>query len=307
MSLINVSLNVTAYADEPKTTNPLVKFADFSWSMLGMPTKIPKQVNYNLAPGETKQIMSTARTLSFNGSTSFTISQLSDGVTARLAGNFGARTARVDGDGTTEWELTVSNKLVKLRATGVGTAPTFGGMAAGDGVYLGSLFSPLNQGYFQVVKVGADYIQFVNAIAQDETLLSQVEIYSSGPVQVGDVLDISSTQFSFPNRGQFQITAVTDSYVDFKSMNAVPEAGITGVTTGLTIYSEYYKWLMIASEGRIQVRFNSDSTTGCEVEPEVPNDFSKNPGLLLKRGKVFELTLSNPTLDVIDGVVLLAE
>jgi|GEM_PF-5719745 len=306
MSLINVSLNVTAYADEPKTTNPQVKFADLSWSMLGLPTKIPKQVNISLAPGETRQIVSMSRILTFNGATSFSIVQ-ADGVKARLVGSFGARTARADGDGTTEWALTVSNKLVTLTHTGTGTAPTFGGMVAGDGIAIGGSFSPLNWGSFQVVKVGVNYVQFVNAIASAETVTGQVEIYSATPVQIGDILDLQSAQFAYPNRGQFGITGVTDSYVEFSNANAVPESAITGVTTGLTIYSDSYKWMLLAVEHRVLVVFNSDSSTGCEVEPPVNGDFQGQPGVLLKRGKVYELTLTNPGLDVVEGVVLLSE
>lgn len=307
MSLINVSLNLTAYADEPKTVNPLVKFADYSWSMLGMPTGLPKQVNIKLSPGESKQIVSTARSLTFNNLTSFDITQDADGITTKLVGDFGARTARADGDGTTQWAITVSNKLVTMTFTGTGTAPTFGGMVAGDGITLGTGFNALNQGSFTIVKVGANYVQFVNALGQTETVAAQAQIYSSGPVQVGDILDLQSSQFVFPNRGQFEITEVTDSYVKFKNANAVPESGITGVTSGLVIYTESYKWMLMAFDRKVQIQFNNDASTGCEVEPPVEEDLAQNPGLLLKRGKVFELTLTNPGQDVASGIVMLAE
>lgn len=306
MSLINVSLNVTAYADAPKTANPQVKHADYSWSMLGMPTGIPKQTDISLAPGESKQIISSARSLSFNGSTSFDVESV-DGVKTRLKGSFGARTSRDSGDGTTEWTIALVNKLVTMTYTGTGAAPNFGGMLVGDSVTLGTAFNALNQGSFQIQKVGANYIQFVNAVAQGETIAAQAEIYSSGPVQIGDFLDLTSAQFAFPNRGVFEIIGVTDSYVEFNNTNAIPETGVTGVTSGLVIYPKAYKWLLIAVDRKVTASFNTDASTGCEIEPSVDQDFAENPGLLVKRGKVFELTLTNPGLEVVTGVVLLAE
>lgn len=307
MSFINVHLNVTAYADEKSNVNPRVKYVDLLWSLNGMPTDIPKEVPIFLAPGETRTIASNARTLSFTGATSFDITQPASSTIARLVGDFGARTARGDGDATTEWTVTRTNTLVRLQWTTTGTAPVFGGMAVGDGITIDAPFATFNRGDFTIVSVGSDYVEFTNKLATNETVTGQVEIYSSGPVQVGDTLSLTNTAFSFPNRGQFKILRVTDSLVEFSNADVVPETGITGVTDGLVIYSSSWLWMMAALDGRAIVRLNGDTGSGVEVEPQTDGDIVNNPGLFLKRGNVFQVDIENPNLEQISGVLVLAE
>lgn len=308
MSLINVSLNVVSYADTPVSVNPQVKHADYAWSLLGFPTDNPKQVPINLAPGESATVMSTARSISFTGATSFEIAQVAATTNAQLIGAYGARTARADGDATTEWAITKSNKLIRMTHTGTGTAPTFGGMSAGDGLTLGTGFSALNQGDYTIVKVGVDFVEFEHESGVAETIAAQAEIYSSGPVQVGDTLDLTDTAFAFPNRGQFIITRVTDALVEFSNPDAVPESGITGVVaTGLVIYPDVFKWMLMAVEHRVVVKLNGDTGSGVEVEPPSEGDLVETPGLFLKRGKVYQVDIENPGLTTAEGLVFLAE
>ena len=306
MSLINVNVNVVAYADEDRSVNPSIKFSDLKWSLLGLPTANPKMVPIDLAPNETKVIMESARTLSFTGSTVFDVVQIDAGPRAQLVGDFGARTARSDGDGTTEWTVTRSNNLVRFTYTATGAAPSFGGMVAGDGVTVGFPFSSLNRGDFTVVKVGGSFIEFVNAIGVAETVVGQLEIYSSGPVQVGDILDLTSSQFSQPNRGEFTILRVADSFIEFSNESAVTES-VTGVTDGVVVYPEAFRWLLVAVDRRVVIRLNGDSDSGTEVEPLEEGNFVNNPGLMLKRGKVFRVEVTNLTLEQAKGFVFLAE
>ncbi len=307
MALLNLSVNLVAYADELKNINPGLKFCDFNWSLLGLPTDNPKTVPFNLNPGEIKTVLSTQRTLTFTGLTSFDIEKQADGVRARLKANIAARTARSDGDATTEWAITLNGNTMRLTYTGTGLAPVFGGMVSGDGITIDAPFNASNQGDFTIVKVGASYIEVINAVATPETTVGQIQIYSSGPVQVGDILDLTASQFSYTNRGQFQILRVTDSFIEYSNENALTETGITGVTTGLVIYTEAYKWSFAAVDRRSIFKLNGDTGTGNEVEPPVEADLVKNPGLFLKRGKIFEIQIENPTLYVLTGFVFLAE
>jgi hypothetical protein len=307
MSLLNLSVNLVAYADELKNANPMVKFADLKWSMLGLPTDIPRQVPIFLPPGTTQTVMSTERTLTFTGATVFQISNVSGTTYVRLVGDFGARTARLDGDATTQWTLVKTNQLVRLTYTGTGTAPTFAGIQVGDGITLGSGFLSINQGDYVIVSKGASYVEFTAPNAVNETVIDQVEIYSSGPVQVGDLIDISSSQFAFPNRGVFTITRVTDQYVEFSNPEAVAQASVTSVSSGLSIYPEAYRWMLLAIDHKVVVKLNSDTQSGCEVEPPKESDLVNNPGLMIKRGKVFRIDIQNPTLEVAQGLLFLAE
>lgn len=307
MSLLNLSVNLVAYADELKNSNPMVKFADLKWSMLGLPTDIPRQVPISLPPGTTQTVMSTERTLTFTGATSFQIANVAGTTNVRLVGDFGARTARLDGDATTQWALVKTNQLVRMTYTGTGTAPTFAGIQVGDGVTLSVPFQSINQGDYVIVSKGANYIEFTAPNAIDETVTAQVEIYSSGPVQVGDILDISSSQFSFPNRGIFTILRVTDQYVEFSNPEAVAQIGVTSVSSGLSIYPEAYRWMLLAIDHKVVVKLNADTQSGCEVEPPKESDLVNNPGLMIKRGKVFRIDIQNPTLELAQGLLFLAE
>jgi hypothetical protein len=306
MSLINVSLNLVAYADPLKNVNPSVKFTDLKWSMLGLPTDQPQMVPIALSPGTSQTILNVTRTLSFSGGTSFTIASVAGTSDTQLQASFGQRTGRTDGDATTQWALTRSNMLVKLLYTGTGVAPNFNTIQIGDGVTLDVGFNTFNQGDFVIVNKGSNFVEFVNPIGVNETVTAHAEIYSNGPVQVGDVLDISNSIFSYPNQGQFKITRVTDTFVQFSNPQLVPET-VTGITSGLVIYPTASKWMLLAIDHRVQVSFNGSSSFTSEVEPPVDGDIANNPGLLLKRGKIFQLDITNPGLAVASGFIFLSE
>ncbi len=308
MSLLNFSTNLTAYADALKNQNPSVKFTDLKWSMLGLPTDNPQMIPITLAPGTTQTIMSSTRAISFNGSTSFVIATVPGTSDAQVQVSIGQRTGRSDGDATSQWQFVRTNTLVQMMWTGTGTAPDFSTMSIGDWVTIEEPFNQFNQGDFAIVNinVAGNYIEFVNPIGTNETVVGQVDIYSNGPVQVGDILDISNPIFSFPNQGQFKITRVTDTFIQFCNQKAVPET-ITGITTGFVIYPVASKWMLMAVDHKIVVAFNGDTGTGCEIEPPVDCNIHETPGLLIKRGKVYQLKITNPGLTMASGFVFLAE
>jgi hypothetical protein len=310
MSLINVSLNLVAYADVMKTVNPSVKFSDLKWSLLGLPTAHPQMIPISLVPGETRTVLLLTRPISFTALTTFQIFPVPQTANSRLIANLGQRTGRNDGDPTTQWQVVRTANLVRLTYTGTGTAPDFTSILPGDGLTIENTtgFSVFNQGDFVItnVNIAGQYVEYVNPIAVNETVTDQVEIYSGGPVQVGDVLDISNGAFSAPNQGQFTILRVNDLYVEFANQNAVPET-ITGITTGVVIYPFSSQWMLLAVDQRIQVQFNGDTGLGVEVNPPAPNDLVNNPGLLLKRGKIFQLVMINPGTFPASGFVFLSE
>jgi len=311
MALLNVNLNLLAYLSSQQNTNPSSRLFDVVVSMKGLATDLTKTEPFALAPGETKTVMSFARSISYNGSTSFSIAPVSGGSKVRLTGSYGARTARADGDGTTQWVVSLSGTVMRLTYGGTGTSPTFGGMSAGDGLTIeqdNTAFNSANRGDWTISKVGANYVEVQNPLAVGETVVGQVQIYSSGPVQVGDILDVSSTAFSKVNRGQFTIERVTDSYVEFTNALAVSESSLTGVAaSGVAIYSDLFKWCFVQAAQRVVVRLNGASDDSCEVEPVANGDIENSPGVFLKRGKVHTLVVYNPTDSEVEGFCFFAE
>lgn len=306
MSKLNVSLDMVAYLDALQTQNPLNRLANVKYSLLGMNSGVPRMVPINLAPGQSQTFANLARTLSYTGSTTFGIEQVVGTDFVRLTGAFGARTARSYGDATTQWVVSRTNNTVRLTYGSTGTAPTFNTMQPGDGLTIeaGSAFNPQNWGDFVVTDVGASYVEFQNPIGVAETVVALVDVYSSGPVQVGDYLDISSSVLVQANRGTFQITRVTDRYVQFANANAVPQAE-NGITTGISIYPQAYSWMLLSVDQRVVVRLNGDSGSSVEVEPPSPGDLSKEPGILLKRGRTYQVDVVNPSAQPVTGFVLL--
>lgn len=307
MSLLNVNLAILAYADAPASATPLLRLADLKWSMMGLPTDNFRNIPLSLAPGETATIASTARSiLPLYGST-YEVSTPAPGV-MRITGNLGQRVARADGaDETTEWSLTKTGDLVRATYTETGSAPSIlGNVWPGDGVTFDTPFAPYNQGDFTVVSVSSNYFEFLNPLGQEETVVGKARFYSSGPVQKGDILDISSDRFSYLNRTTASITRVNDQFIEVPAANVVPE-NVTEILNGVNIYPNAYKWLMVAVDRKAIVGLNGENPTSIEVEPYVEGDLAKQPGLFVKRGKVFEVRIKNPGLTPVQGFVILAE
>lgn len=309
MSLLNVTVSIQSYLDAAKTNNPMNLLANIKPSLMGLASSVPRMIPVELAPQETLTFSNNSRSLSYSGSTSFAIAAVSGTDRARLRGAFGARTARAYGDSTTQWAVTKNGNTTRFTATGTGTVPTFSGMQAGDGltVEVSSAFSPANWGDFTLTAVGSNYVEFINPTSIAETVTEKVAVYSSGPVQVGDTLDLSATQFSYANRGQFVITRVTDTYVEFTNANLVVESGITGVTSGLAIYTSFHNWMLVCCDQKIVVRVNGDNGSSVEVEPPAPGDLAQNPGIYLKRGRVYQVAAYNPGQVPVSGFIFLAQ
>ena len=121
------------------------------------------------------------------------------------------------------------------------------------------------------------------------------------------MIDISSTQFAFPTRGVFTILRVTDQYVEFSNPEGIDQVGVTSVTSGLSIYPEAYRWMLLAMDHKVVVKLNGDTGSGCEVEPPKESDLVNNPGLMIKRGKIFRIDIQNPTLELAQGLLFLSE
>jgi hypothetical protein len=307
MSLLNVNLAILAYADAPASATPLLRLADLKWSMMGLPTDNFRNIPLSLAPGETATIASTARPITVLYSSGYEVSRPEPGV-MRITGNLGQRIGRLDGsDETTEWSFTKTGDLVRATHTGNGTAPSLpGSVWPGDGVTLDSPFGTYNQGDFTIVSVSSNHFEFLNPVGQEETVAGKIRFYTSGPVQKGDILDISSETFSYLNRVTAPISRVNDQFIEVPAQNVVPET-VTQLLGGVNIYPNAYKWLLIAVDHKAIVGLNGEVPTSVEVEPYAEGDLTKQPGLFMKRGKVFEVRIKNPGLTPVQGFVILAE
>lgn len=270
---------------------------------MGIPTANVKQIAISLAPGESQTITSSVRAIALDTESPFEVTDQGSGI-MRITTQSGQRTGRDAGDETTVWSLVRTNTAVKMSVTG-GQAPDLSATMIGDRISIEIGFNPLNQGEFIILSKGSDYVEFVNPLAVDESASGTLSIYSSGPVQKGDLLDITSPQFAFPNQGTFAITKVTDKYIEVLNTNVFPQS-VGGFSDGFTVYSMSYKWMALVVDRRALVGLNG-ADANIEVEPPVEGDLVKAPGMFLKRGKVYQVDISNPSQGKLEGFLILAE
>jgi hypothetical protein len=305
MSLINVNIGLLAYQDKASSIQPLIRLADIKWSLQGIQSDNFRNVPISLSPGETLTIASTARTLPALGSV--TISKSGNKMKIQApSGTFRAHRVTATGDASTRWALTRSGDICRLSVAS-GTQPDWSIVQPGDGITLESGFQAPNQDDFVVLSATASYIDFRYPFGLDESNVdSAISIYSSGPVQVGDILDITSSAFSYVNRGAFAVTRVTDSVIEAVHPDCYPE-NVSSIMDGIAIYPYAYKWMAMAVDRKALVGLNASEPSSIEVEPLMEGNIQDAPGLFIKRGKVFEVRVKNPGLHRLEGFLILAE
>lgn len=304
MSLINVNLGILAYSDAEASNQPQLRLADLKWSLLGLHTESVRNVSVALAPGESMTVFSSARSLTFNAGTFFQVTKHGDRM--RINASIGQRIGRAIGqDATTVWTISRTDRVMRIEAT-AGTLPNLATVQVGDFIRLDSAFSPLNQGSHLILGKSATFVEVENPFAQAESATELISIYGSGPVQIGDVLDVTVPEFTFVNQGSFPVLDVTDSYIEVLNPSCYPQT-VTGIVSGITVYPFSYKWMLLAVDRKVKVGLNGDLAQSIEVEPPVEGDINRTPGLMLKRGKVFEISIKNVGLKPVQGFALLAE
>lgn len=302
MSLLNVNIGILAYRDKLANVQPLIRLADIKWSLFGLNTNNFNNTPIALAPGETMTVVSTARNLTFSGAA---IPVTVSGSQMILTGSFGQTVSRSSGDATTQWVVTQNTDSVMIQAVG-GTLPDFTTVQAGDIITLGTTFNTYNQGDFTIWAVGSNYVQIKNALGISEMQTAQVQIYSNGPLQMGDILDITNSGFASCNRGAFGVTRVNPNFIQILNPNAISQT-VASVSSGIEAYPFAYKWCALAVDQRVIVGLNGASPSVIEVEPPFEGDLDNSPGIFMKRGKVFEIQITNPGLTQANGFVILAD
>jgi hypothetical protein len=261
----------------------------------------------SLAPGETKLIFNNETSLSHDLTTQYdlTLKPLTSTTykMARVAGtspNF--RTPRAIGsDATTEVGVSVNGPTAIFTAIG-GTLFDLvaGGVAVGDYVRIGSIFSTSNQGVFQILSFDTNSFTIANSSAVTEnsvvlglSFASQLSIYSASGVQIGDTLKILGG-FSPISRKSFKITDVGPDFIEFYSTSVLP--GETGVlTTAFSIYDSAKQLVYIESDKKCDITVNGIS--GNEIEPFIINNSIK-PGIFLRKSTMWSLSITNPGTEI---------
>jgi len=330
---LNLFLKLAVYSDSAKTLSPKLRDADWDRQFEGVVTGNDLDRRVLVPAGGSLLVASTARVLSQDATTQYTVTQPDPNAnTFRFAFAGGTnpvlRTARsIGGDATTQYTVTKTGNVIRFTATG-GTAPNFvtGGVVVGDQLNVESTtpavlspFNPLNQGVRTIVTVATSYVEVLSVdgdgvaegpitVGSRGDSLPPFAVFSAAGVQVEDEALVQSTAFNIENRGAFEVTKVTANYFDVSNGNpGIPEGPITiGASDGVVFYPSVWKWLYLESDQKVSLRLNGDTSDHVQVEPIASSDRSQ-VGIYLQRGQVFSLTIANNGITPADCKVILAE
>lgn len=296
----NATTQVTATVNGPIVTysspaSAAAQFASFTGQVAGMTTNVTITAD-NAGTGGNSVL------LTFNGT---------DDITTRIlawnTANPGNTVTLTSGNGAQIPNAATSMQLAGGTATVVGL--NMAAVQIGDSVRIGTQFNTLNQGKFKIIAKSANSFTVENFTAVNEgpitlgaTFADQIRIYSAAGVQEGDTLVIKSG-FSSVTYGSYQVTDVTDNYVEFYSTASLPqESGI--ISADLAVYSQAKNLVYLESDQKATVTINGVQMAS--MEPFVINNSTK-PGIFMLKATVWSFTVTNNSLDTASCFVATVE
>lgn len=305
MSKFNILVSLQSYKDTNPTNNPSMSHFKWSREQQGLSSEKPISQELSLAPAESKLIFDGSRTLTHDGTTQYSLTKKplisNTYILKNVAGtatNF--RTPRTSGaDATTQVTVSKNGTLVTLTST-AGTALSLisGGVIVGDLVSLGSGLNSLNQGVFKILSLTATSLSLENVSGAAEVVVlgasfaSNLEIFSSSGVQVGDTVKISGG-FSPVSRESFEITAVFSNRIEIFSSKTLPEE-TNILTNAINIYSAAKKFIYIESSDHLTLTING--TSQVTIEPFVETSGNK-PGMYFQKSTIWSLSCNNDSIN----------
>ena len=306
MSHMNLSLGIITYEDQ-NVNSPTIRTLDITRSLLGIPI-YGEQTNKieNLAPGESRIVAATTRTLTQDNTTQYEIYHPSsvDVSTVRMMGVAGM----TPGFATKRNILTNATSVVSItrinpatcRVLSVAGAPiNTTAVQVGDILkfekttdFFTSNFGPINQNAFRVLAKGAGYIDVAeDGVMSEESSISlgvdydfQMRCFSNGSVKVNDILEIMGTGQNPNNVGSWKVLNVSHDYVEFANPYAV-DLTFTN-TSNVQIYDRLIGFVLIRAMSPVTLVINE----GAPIKIE---RLGGQEALFLGSIKAFKIELRN--------------
>jgi hypothetical protein len=305
MSKFNILLSIQSYKDANPTNSPSMSHFKWTREQQGLMSEKPISQELSLAPSESKTLFDGARTLNHDNTTQYSLTKKPLVSNTYIIENVGGtppdfRIAKASGaDATTEITVTKNGTLVTLQSTnGTNLDLITNGVVVGDLISIGSDFNASNQGVFKILSVTATSLSIENANAAPEIVIlgasfaTNIEIFSSSGVQVGDTVKISGG-FSPVSRESFEITAVYSNRIEIFSAKTLPEE-LNILTDDINIYSSAKKFIYIESSDRLTLTING--TSQVTVEPFVETTGNK-PGMYFQKSTIWSLSCNNDSIN----------
>ena len=328
-AFLNVTSQIQAYGDRSISSNPRLKFGDWKRDLSGFPVANPQSEGHSIDPGATKIIFDGTRTTTIGVGTTFAVSLSAlDPSRYRITWTGGTNpTFRTDRaltlTGIAVTFAVLANNTVNLSVPSL-AAFDFTGVVAGDTVFVpnvttgdsSNVVSVLNSGFWLVLAVidsknlslarfpGQDF----EAVGETQTLLSntQLQAYSTSGVQSGDHVDISAG-FATVIQKTFEVATVTSKFVEIISTSPLPtQTGITPGAAGMIFYTDAKSFLYLEVDQEAALRLNGSSDNSQRLSPiEAGN--GDRPGVYMKRGPAWSLSIVNRSTVTLNALVMHAE
>lgn len=283
MPFLNLENKLIIYADS-NVENPKVRLVDITDSSLQVCVNDTKSQDLTIMPGESKEVANKLRTLGVSVDTAEFSLYRPDSVADRMrlswtgsGGNPEFRVLRSTGvDATTQVSITRQGpRTMRIAHTG-GTALDTSLVQTGDVIYLEKTYdlftSPFNAAntgtHFLVQAKGVGYIDFSDeggSVDEAAVILGSTEALkvfanpNPNKPKIGDSVRISASSFNLYNRGVFEITNVTDTYLEFVSPYGVAET-VTNTVDGVAVFNDLINFFSAVSSGPLKVFIDSDTS-----------------------------------------------
>ncbi len=319
MALLNINSRHLAFSDgDTVSNNPTKKYFDFLTNFNGIRVSRPHSDEDTIPPSGSVTLFSGTRALTLDGTTvmALTLSPAYPSV-YRLAATGGqapgfrtSRTLTLNGQLI---NVTINNNSTVDFALAEASGQNFATVQVGDALFIpgpstgdaDTVFNPSNEGFWTVLAVGpvgaaANHKitvkrqagQTFQAESESVTLTAatQMQVFSSSGVQVGDRVRISAG-FSTVSRKTYQVTNVTASWVEFFSSDPLPlESGRSPGASGISVYSEARNFVRILADQAASVQLNGGGSV--PITPRLSGD-PDQPGWLDVWGTFWEIILIN--------------
>lgn len=318
-AIFSLITKVVAYGDVSLSSNPKLRYVDWSRETLGVAVQNPKAEALILQPGDEKIIFDGTRTTTVNGSTQFNVSMV-DASTGRYriawsGGNHpGFRTPRAMTVTANQLTLTplANNSLVVQAASG----SPFSNVQSGDHVHLdASEFNQVNAGFWAVLASAGNAITLVRftgeefaGVSETVTLTNTKSLiaYTPAGVQPGDKVAITAG-FAVPLRRTFRVESVTSEWIEIFSSTALPsQTNVQPDSIGMRFYTSSKRFLRIEADQECVVRVNADDTDSNVVSPWSAGD-SQQMGEYCRTGPTWALKVINKSALPLNLIVISAE
>jgi hypothetical protein len=325
---LNLHTKLLAFSDRNINSNPRLRVVDWEREVSGIAVKDPDSRGHEIPVGSSKLIFDGVRSTAIDGTTTFSIDLLAnDSSKYRITHTGGTNPAFKTGRGLTlnSCVLTFSvnaNQTVNLSVPLLSPSD-FTNVLANDVIFIphtttgdaANVISIMNSGYWQVLaKTNAQNIIIARLYGAtfegtSETVVltsnSQIRAFSASGVQIGDTVVISAG-FSTAAQKSYLVTAVTDLFVEFVSTLPIPdESNIIPTAAGMSFYTEAKNVLYIEADQECVIGINGDTGDYQKVSPIEPGN-SEAPGIYLKWGPVYSLTVVNKSTSTLNILVVTA-